>query len=169
VNRGREIERKYVIEGLSYQVARNILAHSVYRVEEHEGVSSDVFWKQPNVDFIRLRENTGELTVKVTDKGNIEDRLEINLVPNHYEMSYLFCTVVFGPPAGRLEKTFYVVDMGDGRFVSLYTVTGDDRVFLEIEAPSMLDVIDIEHDLRLEFALTQQHESLFNIFLGNAQ
>jgi CYTH domain-containing protein len=163
---GREIERKYVIEGLSYQIAKNILSHSVYIKEQHDGTSSDVFWKQPNVDFIRLRENTNELTVKVTDKGTVEDRIEFNVPTTNHEEAYMFCTVAFGPPVGRLQKTFYVVDMGDDRYVSLYTVEGDDRVFLEIEAPSMVDVVDIEHDLRLEFSLVQQHRSLFDIFLG---
>jgi hypothetical protein len=164
----REIERKYVIPNLDYHQALTVLTNIFSPLSEYEGVSTDTFWMAPDVDFVRLRENTKELTVKITDNDSIEDRLEENIVVGDYDTARRFACATFGLPVGTLEKTFLVLELGNGATISLYEVTGDDRLFLEVEAESLTDVIEIEEVLREDLILVQQDKSLFNLIFGDS-
>src|ERR1700685_2635978 len=126
----REIERKFTVEGLTYEEAYAVL-NNRYTLEI-DATSFDLYWSAPNVDFVRLRENSRELTVKVSDKGTIVDRIEENVVINQECMGDAIraCTLLFGEPM-KLIKNFsvfntLVYNMYDDEYVKtivcLYTV-----------------------------------------------
>lgn len=162
----REVERKYVIK----DVLSMYLAHSWLRTFFKDsridaGISSDQFWTAPGVDFIRLRANTKELTVKITDRGTIEDRVEENLPVRDLVDAERWATAVFGAPVGTLEKV-YQIYYTHHCIVSLYEVTGYPALFLEIEANDLDTVKAVEADLSEQFTLEQEHRSLFEIIFG---
>lgn len=161
----REIEKKYVLKGVSYEVARYQLGAIYSDAEVLEGTSTDVFWTQKGTDFIRLRRNTQELSVKITDKSTIEDRVEENVVVGDYDTAERFSTAVFGQPIGTLEKNYYVLTLPDV-IICLYTVTGDDRLFLEVEAANISKVVDVSDFLLKYFDMRQEMRSLFQLMFG---
>lgn len=171
----REIERKFVLKGITYSHAfvwlRNRAPMTI------NGESFDEYWKAPNVDFVRLRGNTKELTVKVTDKGTVVDRIEENVIVNDLEAMYRTTNLMFGPPCLTLTKKFSVFNAtcrpAPGTefkaIICLYEVTDDpeQRVFLEIEAES-LKIVDVFAELMPKsFVLAPETRSLFQIFNGN--
>lgn len=161
----REIEKKYVLKGITMADAHDIL-HDIFGLDEFFcDISTDTFWSAEGVDFIRLRANTGELTVKVTDKESIVDRVEENLLVPSLEDAARWATAIWGTPIGTLEKSFYVYYAPDA-VISLYTVTGHEQVFLEIESDSLQVINEIEADMKEEFNMKQEYRSLYQIIFG---
>ncbi len=170
-NNGREIERKYrCVDGVSLNFLHNHLlgALSVGSFKFIEGTSVDIFWSHPGVDFIRLRENTLELTVKVTDRLTTEDRVEKNLKVESFEKGLQWATTVFGKPKGANRTTFYVYYLPTAE-VTIYEVQDYDQVFLEIEAGSIEEVARIEADLKKTITLKQELQSLYQILFGGSK
>ncbi len=163
----REIEHKYVIQDdVSMYLAHNFLLTLLgYDVKVIEGVSTDTFWQAPYVDFIRLRANTKELTVKITDKGSIEDRLEENLEVPNLEDATRWATAIWGNPVGILEKAYYVYYAKD-YVVSLYMVTGSPELYLEVESESLETVRNKSKEFAKQFTLVREHRSLYTIVFG---
>jgi adenylate cyclase class IV len=128
----RELERKYIVDMNS--VAAEFRLNVMFPGAESSlrGRSKDTFWEAPGVDFIRLRDNTRELTIKITDKGTIEDRVEENVVVNSINTTRRILNVLYGPHTIELWKNYYVLKLGDCH-ISLYTVDGLEQVFLEVE------------------------------------
>jgi hypothetical protein len=158
----REIERKYVAQGDFVRLERDISALFPYsRPEKAE--STDRFWRGPNVDFVRLRENSKELTVKVTDQATIVDRVEVNVRVDDLDAAARLCTLLFGE-ATSLVKRFTVWTLHKGIVVCLYQVGGDDRVFLEVEAPTLALVDEYSKIMTTFFTLTPETRSLYQIF-----
>lgn len=159
----REIERKYVIkDALSMYTAHSWLRTLFTGRRIDAGISTDKFWVAPNVDFIRLRANTQELTVKITDKETTEDRVEENLLVKDLRDADRWATAVFGAPVGVVEKVFQVY-YTETCIVSLYEVTGREEIFLEIEADTLDAVKALESTLREQFTLEREYRSLFQI------
>jgi hypothetical protein len=162
----REIENKYIISGLNYQECHLILSDILPFIQKVEnGVSTDTFWAQEGVDFIRLRENTKELTVKVSDKGSTQDRIEENLVVEGIEDAARWATAVFGKSIGMLTKAYTVYFLNEG-VVSLYMVEGSATIYLEVEAPTVGMVEQLSKYLGTKFDLTIEPRSLYQIFFG---
>jgi len=164
----REIERKYILGETSYENAKFRLDILFPEADVNESVSTDTFWDQGGVDFIRLRRNTSELSVKVTDRGTIENRIEENVVVADFDTAKRFADLVFGDPVGELEKNFCVYKLGGGVELALYTVTGDERVFLEVEAPTLQQVIEHSEELHRHFLMRQETRSLYQLIIGEA-
>lgn len=168
----REIERKFTVEGLSYDEAYAVLRDKFNCLVD--STSWDLYWKAPNVDFVRLRQNSRELTVKVTDKHTIVDRIEENVVID--DGSMVDCarqqTLLYGAPL-HLTKKFSVFETYSTSMfkeslvvVCLYSVAGDPkkRVFLEVES-DRLDMVDqVVANLYHKFTLTPVLHSLYQIF-----
>lgn len=175
MNFNREIEKKYVlVRGASTSSLKDQYYAAIFRLnslfpegEVIDGSSTDTFWKQPGTDFIRLRRNTSELSVKISDKGTIEDRLEENVIVKDFDVAQRFATATFGQSVGTLEKNYFVLTMPNF-IISLYTVTGDDRLFLEIEADNVDIVTDVAGILMDYFEMKQEHKSLFQLIFGDA-
>lgn len=162
----REIEKKYVLSGTSYEAAIYRLGIMFPDANILQGVSDDTFWTQKGTDFIRLRRNTKELSVKITDKITIEDRVEENVEVGDYDTASRFSTAVFGQPVGSVEKTYYVMTLPDF-VISLYKVARQQELFLEVEALEMGIVEDICGLLTDYFEMKQEMRSLFQIVFGD--
>lgn len=169
----REIEKKFVVEGSDWASVVDYIK-TYYTVTAAVQTSHDLYWKAPNVDFIRLRENSRELTVKVTDKGSIIDRVEENAEVAEGSMSTMerLQTLVHGAPQ-KLTKTFIVaIDSSEDIIICAYYVHGDPlcRVFLEVEAVRLADkgaLEDIEYEVELivkDLLLKPTYQSLYQIF-----
>lgn len=162
----REIERKYTLtfkdRAETYMDVATFIDDMFTVEKEVTGASYDTFWEQPGVDFIRYRENTNELTVKVTDKETIEDRIEENVIVRNPLDTKRFCQLVFGVPTLKIEKVFDVFYLPNA-VLSLYTVEGYDQLFLEIEAADIATVDFIEYKFNSAFELHQEMRSLYQI------
>jgi hypothetical protein len=170
----REIERKFVIEGESYESVCNKLGMVSKQIEPDQ-TSHDLYWHAPGVDFVRLRQNSRELTVKVTDKGHILDRVEENAKVDPSDMASCarIQTLLFGP-AMKLTKRFSVFEIatspapGTSYNVVLcaYQVEGDpkERVFFEVEAESLPIVDYVLEREGADFTMTAESRSLYQIF-----
>lgn len=170
----REIERKFTVEGLTYEEASAMLSHRYGSLIN--AISYDLYWESPGVDFIRLRENSRELTVKVTDRGTIVDRIEENVVVEHGSMESAARqqTLLHGEPM-KLVKRFSVFQTfvnpdpnmdTSVAIICLYTVSGDkkNRLFLEVEADNLFTVDYMVTVLMRKLTLTPVMHSLFRIF-----
>lgn len=168
----REIERKFTVEGLSYDEAFSVLRDKFNCLVDT--TSWDLYWKAPGVDFVRLRENSRELTVKVTDKDTIVDRVEENVRVEESSMDACIRqqTLLYGEPL-RLTKKFCVfttyatiLPYTSEIVVCLYRVAWDPkkRLFLEVES-DRLDMVDqVVANLYHKFTLTPVLSSLYQIF-----
>lgn len=151
----REIERKFTVEGLTYDEAIEVLKSvSTCTID---ATSYDLYWAAGNVDFVRLRENSRELTVKVTDKETIVDRIEENIKIERGAMQDCnrAMTLLYGPPM-KLVKEFSVFKDA-GTITCLYKVEGDpkNRVFLEVEGDDLYDV-----DREVTYLISKKHLTL---------
>lgn len=167
---GREIERKYVVGTPGANTLTDVERYLDHKFSSAEKVplqvSRDVFWTFPGVDFVRLRQNSRELTIKRTDKDTIEDRVEENLLVPSFRAGLRWAVATFGDPIGSLEKNFVVYYLPTF-IVALYQVTGDNRIFLEVEADAIGIVQEVERELREHLMLDQQYRSLFQIMIGD--
>jgi hypothetical protein len=170
----REVEKKYVVDWAYGTLAEleSWVSPAIKVVRTIHGHSSDLFWKAPNVDFVRLRENTRELTVKVTDKGTVTDRIEENVVVEDIEVAAKLQTLLFGSSCLTITKQYSVfylaLSEGQEAVLSIYTVEEDPetRVFLEVEATNIetVDKVASELILKTSLSLKQEKRSLFQIF-----
>jgi len=179
----REVEKKYIVGGvlgnipdLAAVIRRNLSVVGEVPLQE----SRDFFWEVPNADFLRLRENSRELTVKVTDKGDIVDRIEENVLVDWDSMvaARKLATLLFGEPSAVLTKRFIVFHVNlynqisykhhTPAIVCLYEVLEDPkyRIFLEVEAHDVNTVDRTVADLSTALVLTQEMSSLYQIFKG---
>lgn len=173
----REIERKFVIENESYEEAFSTLACKGRVVLN--ATSFDTYWAHRGVDFIRLRDNSREITVKVTDKGTVIDRIEENVevFKDAMPAAKRLLTLLFGDPSCVITKKFSVFEIetspGPGTafkaILCLYEVEGDPlkRLFFEVEAETIGIVDHILHDLKGRFQLHVEKRSLYQIFVGS--
>lgn len=164
----REVERKFICTDKTFEDLDNILFQLADDVTAID-TSTDQFWLSSNVDFVRLRHNSNELTVKVTDKGTVTDRIEENVVVTDESIpaSQRLLTLLFGPPCLALTKRFAVYNIGN-TVVSLYSVKEDveNRVFVEVEAIDIESVDEVSDTLKDIVSLTTETRSLFQIFAG---
>ena len=170
----REIERKFVVQGSTYEEAANAVSLVARTIVS--GNSFDLFWEAPGVDFVRLRENTRELTVKVTDRETVIDRIEENVevLKDSMPAAKRLLTLLYGPPALKLTKHFSVYDAVIEpvpgtcyrAVISVYSLKEDTegRVFFEVEADNLTVVDYILKSLDFGIKTTPEYRSLFQIF-----
>jgi CYTH domain-containing protein len=173
-NSFREIEKKYVLSGLRSQgAADKLLRRTLPHLIESEvaGLSLDKFYAHPTSSnaFIRTRildNGTAELTVKAKDKGDNVDRLEVNCLAMKQREAVAFAEAALGKPLFELTKSYTVFFLPNNANVSTYIVSGDERLFLEIEAPTLKQVDDLAQTLSsvVGFVMEQEPRSLFEIF-----
>lgn len=173
----REIEKKFVIIEGDYATAVSGVSQVARAMVR--GTSFDTFWEAPGVDFVRFRDNTQELTVKVTDRATVTDRIEENAMvyKDHITALKRLLNLLYGPPALRITKIFSVfeaiISPAPGTaykaHVSVYKVEEDpqNRIFFEVEADSMEIVDLVLKSLNFGFQMQQESRSLFQIFNHN--
>jgi len=163
----REIEKKYYVLEASWKDIEDYVLANDGQVDIDAAISTDWFWKAPNVDVFRLRENTHELTVKVNDKGNTVDRLENNIVVNDLETTIDSFSIMFGRP-NALEKTFSVYTY-KSTVLSLYSITGSPELFFEVEANDLETLKTVSYEFESRFSLLRERRSLYQVFFGGGK
>ena len=164
----REIEHKHVLHNVTMADADATIQMVFPGSLEEQGTSKDVFWRHHMVDFIRLRANTKEMTIKITDQDSINDRIEENVKVDDLEVTSRLLNALHGEPMGTLTKE-YLVYYTPLAIVSLYRVQEDTqaRIFLEVEADDLEVVQDISEVFKEYFSMTKQEKSLYGMFFGD--
>lgn len=166
MNYKREIERKFTVLSARFEDVTGRIEDFGGEVIEEYQTSTDCFWHQSGVDFVRLRKNTLELTVKVSDKGTVVDRIEENIVVKDYDTAKRFCILTFGDNYYELAKTFVVYSFR-GAVLSVYTVEGSSQLFFEVEADTLELVDEVSEFFESEFSMRRESQSLFKIIFGD--
>lgn len=162
----REIEQKFLVENMSIET----IIHKLQGLFTGVGVQRDsafnIYWNQPGTDFIRLRENPLELTIKRTDKTTIEDRIEENLPVEDFEDALRWATLAFGTPVGSFRNNYYIFQ-APLWCVSVYQVEGTTEVYVEVESDNMTTVEEVAWVISSRIKMTQEMRSLFQIVFGD--
>jgi hypothetical protein len=171
--KNEEIEKKYIVtKGNMNSIFSQLLVIFKNPISISQNVSSDFYWHLPdnlkgNGDFIRVREFPrfkGELTVKKAKVNNVH-RIEID-VPVDSRQAKHFANQLFGLPAGVIRKHYKVLILDKyDTMVSIYKVTGDKRIFLEIEARTLKKVDTVEKIVLKSLDMTYEPKSLYQLFL----
>lgn len=180
--RNRELEVKLVIEGASLaKVDKRIASVSKHAKRSIHGKSEDVYFSAPKgakADFVRLRvanhDDGAKFTIKFTDKKKkgVVDRVEKDLNIDDFNQAHSMCTDLFGAPAGRISKKYHVYFMGkkqdeSATAISIYQLTDDSRVFLEVESKS-LSIVNywLGRVVKLlPYSMKRSKKSLYQIFI----
>lgn len=169
--KNRELERKYIVSrNGSYDTLKGLITYFQTDVLKDKlepkgfftGKDIDYFWPTKNGDFLRLRATNNQLTLKRTDRGSIQNRLEINAVVETNKMLELL-KEERGEPSLRVEKDYIVYRMPDNAEISLYQAKNNPSVFLEVEAHSLRTLKSYCAKLAKFLELELQTESLYAI------
>jgi hypothetical protein len=151
----REIESKLIVESTSLKQIADILETAFEQDTKKSlyGSSLDHYFLVPDrrarADFFRVRERDGirQITVKGEDKGNVLDRMEIDIdSTSPIEDILKMAQAMFGPALGRISKTYHVYFINKWDTVCCYKVTEPnyDKVIVEVEASTMEKMLDLE-------------------------
>lgn len=174
-----ETERKFTVTGWDFSGVCAYL--TTIAVPQYTGRRNDLYWKAPNVDFIRLNTLTGELATKVTTASDITTRIEESVILAKEDIPAIerIATLLHGAPVLTLTRkvsafTAYA-EPGPGTLfeveLCVYQIDGDERVFFEVEADS-LAIIEafLTYDIgALGKDLVPVCESIFTIFTKEAK
>jgi hypothetical protein len=180
--RNREKEIKLRVDGTTSRTLVDKLVQEMFKDHIERSIlasSKDVYWGLPskNNKFIRVRYMAGEngkgqMTIKDRDKGIVSDRIEIDVSVDSADQCVLALTAALGRPHGVIHKTYSVLFLDEEKEtnISVYKVTGDDRVFVEVEARrnDIVEKIVRRIEKELPFKTERSTESLFDIFIADA-
>lgn len=172
----RELEVKLQLHCTSFDTAERTLDTVLSGLwnTKLSGKSKDIYYKTYNnekVDFLRIRflpeNNSGEITVKYSDKGTNTDRVEIDLAVSDPQQATVLFTQLMGEPAGSITKQYSVYFLPNGATISLYRVLGDSRLFVEVEAREQLELDRLVSNLIEDclYDMTKINKSLFDLFI----
>ena len=106
-----------------------------------EGNASDLYWHTPassDGDFVRIRrlgKDRAQITMKSTDMEDITNRVEVDVEIEDYHQGLTLCKGLFGEPIESVKKKYHVYLLeNEDTTVSVYQVSKDKRVFIELEA-----------------------------------
>ncbi len=175
--KNREIEKKFVVNKLSLSKTFDKLKKILPCFSFISESSVDFYWKTNhlNSDFLRIRhfpaDDHGQLTLKHTDKKTIIDRVEIDVEINNASQGNKFLEYLMDKKGIAIRKKYHVffLNKGDSHDslpnVSIYSVKGDKRVFLEIEAKTLNQVDGLKNLLSKKLDLSPESRSLYKIFI----
>lgn len=179
----REIEAKYVIQGMSMPHLEYLILSAVedlFRDELVECKTMDIYFQASEGTSIRLRDSHGigdngfsrqlrEFTVKKKDQGNNFNRIEENVAISDCAAMYEALKLVHGDPVLILHKEEVVIWTKDGMIFSMARVSKEsDKIYFEIEGPTE-ELVNRYCDKFSQF-LTMEREtrSLFEIYGGKS-
>lgn len=168
MNYKREVEQKFKADPrLSYYAVVDALSGLLTGCSIKEDTALNIYWQQPGVDFVRLRENPLELTIKRTDKETIEDRIEENLAVDSFNDAERWATLSFGEPVGEFKNRYTIFTNEAANWtVSVYQVQGTPTVFIEVEAQEMMTVEEVSWAVGTVVEMEQEMRSLYQIMFG---
>lgn len=177
--KNREIEVKIAVDGVSsLKQLDNLFSPFIEELYSDFdlliGKSYDEYWNTPRnslASFARLRKTTdgkAQLTVKSQDKGDNIDRIEIDLEVDDYRQAKRFMEAIFDE-GEKLSKKYYVYFLeNDDTTISLYQVTGDPNIFIEVEARTKTRVKNLISEIVKQFpqlTLYRIDKSLFQMYI----
>lgn len=173
----REIEKKFTVK---FPYNLDEIDHSISQLFSGEiedtivGASKDLYWKprtgQKRQDLVRLRELEAgrcELTYKWKDQGDNVNRVEVNVRTEDTQQLLAYQGYVHGRPSASVQKSYTVFHLNNKVDISTYIVENDpnpDRIFLEVEGPSLKAINAVIRILEDELDLIREKRSLFEIF-----
>jgi adenylate cyclase class IV len=183
--KNREIEAKLVVTSShGYQDLLKALESflDVY-YPDYETISSkasDYYWnapKQSNADFIRIRKQDsgrgGTITIKSTDKSDNLDRVEIDLDVSDFKQGLTLMTSLYGEARAKVQKKYHALFLENKHTnYSIYQITGDKRVFLEIEAKTVSRLIELVEKFTkfaTSFSFNLVKSSIFEMFVEKTE
>lgn len=169
----RELEKKFHAIGKTpssiVKIIESLLSSRFVIDRNFSGSSIDYYWKSPNpktADFLRLRLDTSELTVKHTDKGNVSDRVEIDVPLVDVNQTYAFMNQVFGKPQGKIIKHYTVMSIDDHNVeISVYKVKGSKITYVEVEARNQKRLDWFVELIKAKVKLKLLNKSLYQLVL----
>jgi adenylate cyclase class IV len=175
--KNRELEVKLLASTDKYKLVCERILASIVNMDFEclIGKATDLYWPAPEAggaDFVRLRRRAngssdGQITLKSTDRGDIVNRVEIDLEVDNYTQAKVLMTTLHGKETASVTKRYTVYFLEDrDTNISVYQITGDKRVFLEVEAKTvkrlkeLLDIVySSDHDL------IRVKSSVYNMFV----
>ncbi len=168
-----ETERKFVVTGWTFVEVVNYL--TTLATPGYTGRRHDVYWKSPNVDYIRLNTMTGEQTVKQSIGLDTTRREESIHIPKEDILAAERQNqLLYGSPVLQLHRTVSTFSLATSpvpdTYFSLelvvYQMDGDNRVFFEVEGDTLEAV---NHFLRYDAGalgadLVPVAESVYTLF-----
>lgn len=169
-----ETEEKFLVNGWSYEQVCSYLtsvATPGYTARRH-----DIYWKAPNISYLRLNTYTGELTTKANvSPDSLTTRIEetVTISPEDIPTIRKVAILMHGQPVLSLNRrvstfraftepvpgTLFNVEL------AVYQIDGDDRVFFEIEGETMQVVDSFFKTIdALSYDLTPLSEDIVTIF-----
>lgn len=171
----REIEKKFFLHDETYHSARGkvdaFLEQQGGVFKETVGSGGDTFWRVAYDTFLRIREydgekDAGQMSMKITDQGDILDRLETNItlkteadIDNAIEM----CNVLYGESVREVWKKYHIFWITNDANIVIYETDKDLPLILEVEGPSDIVVMALELLCRDIFNLEPVDKSLFEL------
>jgi hypothetical protein len=194
----REIETKMIVkrtgsdQPIEMIEIEDIVNETFYRERNRwiNNSSKDVFFRMPKCvqsegkqnkkhGFIRVRympDGTGQLTVKIQDKGNNIDRIEIDVNVEDPEQAIKLMRVILNEDeVGKISKDYSVhVLENEDTTVSVYQVSKSKHIFLEVEARCHKRMNTLKRmvvrDLNSNgYSVEKVDKSLFDLFLNNKE
>lgn len=144
-NLNREIEKKFTVEGISFnEVSTILLAAFGFPDTWQTGIETEYYHEATSndVDFIRVRtypDGSGMFTIKKKDQQTNQNRfeLEVNLPAEDAKELALRLS---GPEIVKFERRFIVIDINQHVSVAAYLIEGIDKVFVEVEGSTIYDI-----------------------------
>jgi adenylate cyclase class IV len=176
--RNREIEKKFVVTGTTYAKTVEYLEEIFDFDRKIVDASKDYYWHaSPTMkgDFARLRympgkDGGGQMTIKHADRESNLNRVEIDVQVDNPDQAKKFLVQMLGEPCGSIYKKYHVLFLGDEHTtVSVYSVRGDPRVFVELEATSVSKLEALQKKIGTALAMEQESRSLYQIFFGKGK
>jgi CYTH domain-containing protein len=176
--KNRELEVKFLAAG-NFKIDEvnrfviDALAPS-FCVSTLGGISKDLYFHGQTgkkYDFVRVRfgdrRESSYITLKHTDKNTMSDRLELDLPINDPKMAKQILERCVGPAAGYIKKKYYTNFINHYDNVSVYQISGDRRIFVEVEATTERRLKRIIKTLKsgLDFELKEVGKSLYQLFI----
>ena len=177
--RNREIESKLLVEGTKDMgIVDRVLKHIIRPQSIIKGYSSDSYWGLPknsknNFGRVRYKTNGGaQLTVKRQDKGSYRNRVEVDVEVDDPKQAVAFMKAMTHRDSdGSVKKNYivYFLENGDTT-VSIYKVTNDSRVFVEVEARTEKRMYQLVKLIRsaLPFKIKNIDKSLYRMFVAKS-
>jgi hypothetical protein len=172
----REKEVKMLVIGCSDRAKLDRICRRAFKPISviNKVTRTDFFWKARGADFTRIRQmgtsftGWGQMTVKKTDRGDISDRIEIDLEVKDVGQAVRLKICETGKKPRTITKTYTILFLDTNETnISVYQVKGSKHVFIEVEARTSKVVQKVLRKLHkaIPFEMKRMQNSLYDMFV----